>query len=383
MSATYKNIFNRKGVLNSEKKGLIQIRVTNKMKTRYFSTGLYVKPSEWSEKDGGCVVKHPNAIKYNSILRETRSKIEAFELTCVAGNIPFDLAMINIEDNKANESLIQFMYAELDAESSRITDSTFRMLKSFIHSVENSKIFTSISSVTLANIIKYDNYLHKKYDSVQTINIKHSKLRKYLYCAVRKGLLKSNPYVDFKFSKAGETKRKYLSLEQINALQEHQFHPRLEVIRDMFILSCFTGLAYSDVFKLKKEDIYMHNGTMFIITDRQKTDEESSIPLLPRAAEIIEKYRAKCEDKLLPVPSNQKFNAFLKEIQTICNIPINLTHHVARHTFATTITLENGVPIETVSRMLGHRSLKTTQIYAKMTRKRLADDMQKILSKLK
>lgn len=109
---------------------------------------------------------------------------------------------------------------------------------------------------------------------------------------------------------------------------------------------------------------------------------KSAIPLLPQAAAIIEKYRNRNDDRLLPVPSNQKTNQYLKEIQAICQIPIKMSSHVARHTFATTIALENGVPIETVSRMLGHTTLKTTQIYARITRNKLAADMEALNNKL-
>jgi site-specific recombinase XerD len=121
---------------------------------------------------------------------------------------------------------------------------------------------------------------------------------------------------------------------------------------------------------------------MFIITSRSKTEEESAIPLMPQAAAIVQKYNDQESDRLLPIPTNQRMNSYLKEIQALCNIPIELTTHVARHTFATTVTLENGVPIETVSRMLGHSDLSTTQIYARITRQKLADDMNNLTSKL-
>ncbi|MBN2744483.1 MAG: site-specific integrase [Marinilabiliaceae bacterium] len=385
MKATYKLIHNRAGKLNSEGKALIQLRIIHNRKTRFFSTGIYVKPGEWSDKDGGIIVKHPNAIKYNAIIRDLRQRIEAVELEAISQGRTFDLQAVNPDGGCSVDSLIDFMYAELEQERGKLSETTYVMTKSFIESVNKSAIFTTIGSATLANVERFDSYLRRTYPSVQTINLKHSKLRKYLYVAVKRGLLAQNPYQQFKLTKPAENKRKYLSFEQLAEIRDKELIPRLSAIRDMFLLSCYTGLAYSDVSKLKKADIYQHNGTMFIVTDRTKTDEESSIPLLPQAAEIIEKYAPKkrgADERLLPIPSNQKFNAYLKEIQTICNIPINLTHHIARHTFATTITLENGVPLETVSRMLGHANIKTTQIYAKMTRKRLADDMSDLASKL-
>jgi site-specific recombinase XerD len=180
-----------------------------------------------------------------------------------------------------------------------------------------------------------------------------------------------------------EVRRKFLSREHLHAIIEKEMpNQRLDTVKDMFLFSCFTGLAYSDVRKLTPKDFYTYNGTMFIITNRSKTDEESAIPLMPQAAAIVQKYNNPESDRLLPIPSNQRMNSYLKEIQALCNIPIEMTTHVARHTFATTVTLENGVPIETVSRMLGHADLSTTQIYARITRQKLADDMAKLTQKL-
>jgi site-specific recombinase XerD len=144
-----------------------------------------------------------------------------------------------------------------------------------------------------------------------------------------------------------------------------------------------TGLAYADVQKLKRSEISIGvDGEKWIFTRRQKTDIISRIPLLPIAQEILNRYmdneQCKNEDRVLPVLSNQKMNAYLKEIADLCGINKNLTYHIARHTFATTITLSNGVPIETVSKMLGHRNLKTTQHYAKILDRKISDDMKSI-----
>ena len=129
------------------------------------------------------------------------------------------------------------------------------------------------------------------------------------------------------------------------------------------------------------------DGEKWIFTRRQKTEDSSRIPLLPVALEIMNQYadhpQCRYDDKVLPVLSNQKMNAYLKEIADTCGIAKNLTFHIARHTFATTVTLSNGVPIETVSKMLGHRNLKTTQHYAKILDRKISDDMTVLRNKLK
>jgi len=163
--------------------------------------------------------------------------------------------------------------------------------------------------------------------------------------------------------------------------------PRLELVRDIYIFSCFTGLAYIDVEQLTEDKIsYGIDGGKWIFTHRQKTDNPSNIPLLPIAEEILEKYKnhPKClnSSRLLPILSNQKMNSYLKEVADICGIRKELTFHTARHTFATTVTLGNGVPMESVSKMLGHKSLRTTQHYAKVMDKKVSEDMALLKERL-
>lgn len=162
---------------------------------------------------------------------------------------------------------------------------------------------------------------------------------------------------------------------------------RLEQVRDIFIFCCFTGLAYIDVQQLRNDHLGIGiDGNKWIFKNRQKTDTRSKIPLLPIAEELVQKYsdHPKCvnEDRVLPVLSNQKMNSYLKEIGDVCGIQKEITFHMARHSFATSVTLTNGVPIESVSKMLGHRSLRTTQHYAKILDRKVSDDMELLKSKL-
>jgi site-specific recombinase XerD len=162
---------------------------------------------------------------------------------------------------------------------------------------------------------------------------------------------------------------------------------RLGLVRDIFLFSCYTGLAYIDVQKLRRSEIVKgHDGEQWIFTSRQKTDTPSRIPLMPYALSVIEKYKdhpqCELENRLLPILSNQKMNAYLKEIADLCGITKDLTFHIARHTFATTVTLLNGVPIESVSKMLGHTNIKTTQHYARILDLKVREDMGALRKKL-
>jgi site-specific recombinase XerD len=161
--------------------------------------------------------------------------------------------------------------------------------------------------------------------------------------------------------------------------------PRLARVRDIFLFSCYTGLAYVDVEKLTPKDVVIGiDKKKWVYTNREKTGNKSNIPLLPKAIAILEKYQpeAQATGRLLPVITNIKTNAYLKEIADLCSFQKNLTFHMARHTFATTVTLTNGVPIETVSNMLGHSKITTTQIYATVLEKKVSSDMLALERKL-
>ena len=230
------------------------------------------------------------------------------------------------------------------------------------------------------------------YKSVQHID--HNTTMKYIACikkmairALRNGWLQRDPFTGFSLA-LREVDRQALTAEELERMGEKTFSvDRLAQVRDIFLFSCFTGLAYADLQKLRRSEISIGiDGGKWIFTRRQKTDTASRIPLLPMAEEILKRYAGhpQCiqKDKVLPVLSNQKMNAYLKEIADCCDITKRLTFHIARHTFATTITLSNGVPIETVSKMLGHRNLKTTQHYAKILDKKVSQDMQALKERL-
>lgn len=211
-------------------------------------------------------------------------------------------------------------------------------------------------------------------------------LRKVMNMCVTNEWIQRNPFTNFRCANK-KVEREILTQEELHILHEKEFSiQRLEAVRDIFLFCCYTGYAFVDVEKLTPGDILTGiDGEKWIFTKRQKTKQKSNVPLLPPAMDIISKYQdheyCRVKGKLLPVKSNQKMNAYLKEIADLCGIQKKLTMHIARHTFATTVTLANGVPIESVSSMLGHSSIKTTQIYAKVIEKKVSEDMQVLRSK--
>lgn len=203
--------------------------------------------------------------------------------------------------------------------------------------------------------------------------------------AKENGYIKADPFANYRI-RIKKVDRGYLTQEELDSIIEKEFTTkRLAQVRDIFIFSCYTGLAYIDIKELREEHIRTSfDGNKWIMTHRHKTNTPVNVPLLDIPQAIINKYKGKLkEGQLLPVPSNQKTNQYLKEIADACGIDKNITFHLARHTFATTVTLSQGVPIESVSKMLGHTNIQTTQIYARITNEKISRDMAMLAAKMK
>ncbi|WP_246139819.1 site-specific integrase [Flagellimonas hymeniacidonis] len=247
---------------------------------------------------------------------------------------------------------------------------------------------TPIHRVDHKFITGFEYFLKTKQKLGHNTTIKYVvNFKKIIRIAYANEWIKRDPFFYWKASWKNKN-RECLTESELSLLAEEHFeNKRLDRVRDIFLFCCYTGLAYVDVKKLKKDNIVIGiDGKRWIKTYRNKTKTLSSIPLLSIAEIILKKYSHHSTvhpyGNLLPVPTNQKTNEYLKEIADVCGIKKNLTTHLARHTFATTVTLSNGVPIESVSKMLGHQSLKTTQIYAKVLDRKIADDMAALREKM-
>ena len=213
------------------------------------------------------------------------------------------------------------------------------------------------------------------------------RLKKMINLAIKLEWMQKSPFLSYKI-KIQHEQRICLTPIELSNLEKKIFTLyRLDYVRDLFVFCCYTGLAYIDAMNLTPQSLSDGiDGNKWIKTHRQKTNTPVNTPLLPKALKLLKKYeddpRAISNGKLFPVMSNQKMISYLKEIADLCGIDKNLTFHLARHTFATTVTLSNGVPIETVSKMLGHTKIATTQIYAKVLERKVSDDMERLRKKL-
>ncbi len=214
-----------------------------------------------------------------------------------------------------------------------------------------------------------------------------SNLKKVVILCINNGWLVKDPFASFSL-KLEDKEPVYLAKEEIQRLIEKDINNiRLQRVRDIFIFCCFTGLAFIDVKQLKRSEVCIGiDGQFWILKNRQKSAVPSRIPLLPIAIQILEKYQEDpgciAKDVLLPVLSNQKYNSYLKELSDISNIHKPLTSHSARHTFGTTVTLANRVPIESVKEMMGHKHIKQTLHYARVLPIKLSEDMQLLKERL-
>ena len=246
----------------------------------------------------------------------------------------------------------------------------------------------SIKSVNYQMIQQFSIFLKTDKECNHNTTIKFlQNLKTVTRLSIRSGWLLKDPFNGISLT-LKEVDRPYLSHEEIERLIAFNSpFDRLNRVRDFFVFSCFTGLAYIDVSKLKRSEIEGNEESGFWIrTRRQKTGGRANIPLLDIPMSIINNYSRlellRANDPILPILSNQKMNAYLKELADLCGIEKQLSFHVARHTFATTVTMMNGVPIETVSKMLGHKNLQSTQHYARIVDKKVGDDMKLLAAKL-
>lgn len=382
-----------KGTKSDE--ALIFLRITLNGQRAEFSTGRRCLPSQWSTS-ASKLIGATNEIKaFNMYLNTIQMKIyDAHRQLMQAGETITAESLKNKYQGKTDRPRMIMeifqdhndrMKALVGTEYAKLTH--VRYTTSLNHTLDFIKWQYKVNDMDITKInhafvTDYEYFLRTVKKCNNNTAVKYLKnFNKIINNCIKNGWIDKSPFINFT-TKLKEVNRVYLSEEEIQLLMNKEFATdRLSHIRDVFIFSCFTGLAYVDVANLKRSDInFAMNGEKWIFTKRQKTDSICNVPLLPPAEKIIQKYadHPQClqNDKLLPVSSNQKTNEYLKDIATLCGIDKVLTFHIARHTFATTVTLTNGVSIESVSKMLGHKSIKTTQHYAKIIDKKVGDDMR-------
>lgn len=375
----------------------IYVRITIDGKRSEFSTKKFIDPKKWDEKGMRVRGNSEEARTINSYLDTIRLQINQthLKLSFQGEAVSLDnfmetytgkkekartLVPIFKNHNQKVKELIGIEYAEGTYVRYETTLAHIQKFLKWKYQKDDIDIL-KIDNIFIHDL---DFYLRTEHKCANNTVMKYIKnFKKVVRICLANGWLEKDPFINYK-SKFIEIEKTFLTEEELEALiKKNLYNDRLDLVRDIFVFSCFTGLAYIDVKQLKPDNLIKGiDGQLWISTHRQKTDTPSKIPLLDTAKEIIEKYmdhpKSNNDNTLLPILTNQKMNAYLKEIADLCGINKILTFHCARHTFATTVTLSNGVPIESVSKMLGHKSIKTTQHYAKITDRKVANDMESL-----
>ncbi|HEY9184329.1 MAG TPA: site-specific integrase [Salegentibacter sp.] len=373
----------------------LNCRLTFNKERKEFATGLKTNPDTWNAK---LQISESDSL-LNSNLEVIRSKIQKAYISLELEQDNFtvqdiankylkkpgqDKTYLIIYYNSYLKKLKSLIGKELKESTYRKFEYVGNDLKNFVRS-KYKKRDIPLEDLKLSFLDDFDYYLKTKKGQKQvTINKSIQRLRKVVKVAYAEGLLNHNPFLLHKPKRVRKVVT-YLSVEELEALETYEFKlPRLELVRDLFVFSCYTGLAYLEMKGLKKKHIIRNfDGKLWIQMKREKTEKNLSIPILDKANDIISKYSGHSE-LIFPAYSNQKINAYLKEIAVIVGIEKNLTHHVARKTFATTILLFNGVPMEVVSELLGHSSIQITQdYYGKIVQKKVGLEMADLTKRLK
>lgn len=372
----------------------LEVSLRSKTERSIISLSPKVKPEQWNQElqcvDGDSI----ETKEINEYISVTRSKLYSIQSKLILQEKPFDLKLIiDIFKGKVVDKskwLVKH-FREYNAEyetlvGKTITKSTYMKHETSLkHLQQYLKEKYGRDDILMSEMNK--SFLDGLYNFIR-VDLKISnntavgyikKLKKVVTIAFNDGVISSNPFGTFKMQL--ETKDvTFLSLDEIKTIYNKEISiKRLEEVRDIYIFACFTGLAFIDVmtFEADKHLKQSTDGSLIIQKKRQKTGVMCTIPLLDIPKQILEKY-----DYELPQLSNQKMNAYLKEVQTICGIEKNIHFHQARHSFCTSVTLNNNIPLTSVAKMVGHTTTKHTQHYAKVLESTLSNEMNILNSKI-
>ncbi len=374
-------------------------RITVNGQAVQFSAKVEIKPDYWNVKAGKAIGKTSGVQEVNAILESTKTTmtkiyrdLQERETNVTPERIKNVFFGIEIRHHMLlelfkhhNEDVFKLIGISKSKATYQKYEVTRKHLTNFIKEKYNVSDI-SLKEINNMFISDFEVYLLTTAGCKSNTTAKFMQFfKRIIIIAKSNGWIYTDPFANYKI-RIARVDRGYLTQEQLDVIIGKKFAlKRLELVRDIFVFSCYTGLAYIDVKNLRQKHIRTSfDGNLWVMTKRQKTDVQSNIPLLDVAKQILEKYKGTLPDeKVLPILSNQKMNAYLKEIGDLCGIEQNLTFHLARHTFGTTVTLAKGVPIETVSKMLGHTNIKTTQIYARITNSKIGNDMAVLAGHLK
>ena len=369
-------------------------RISVDGKNTAFTTGLEIHPSDWDAGSGTATGKTKEIIAINQKIEDFKSEISVHyqNLTEEKGYVTAEVLKNALQGINSKHTSVIRAYNELVEEKSKstgilIVKSTMEKYRTAIKHFKNfvkEKYGVDDIPFGKADIELIESFaLYQKIDlrlSPDTIRINMIPLRTLIGRAYKRKLIRQNPFFDYRPEKI-ITKRRWISQDELNRIMKAELdYPSHVFTRDMFVFSCFTGICHADLCNLKHSDIRnREDGSLMIVLERRKTGVSACIPVLPIALKILDKYKDSqftgWGGKVFRMQTVSGMDRHLKKIAEVAKVDKCLTFHMGRHTYSTTVCLSHGVPIETLSRMLGHSSIATTQIYAEVTRMKINEDM--------
>lgn len=378
-------VFDRKKTATNQKAALIQLEVTSQSKRRFITTGVKVLNGQFKAGRVVCRTDAPELNdRINTLINEVNAIVDESNRKKMTFQLSFLDGITDGFDHHRSLSFVGYMWTRLDEKA--IAPGTKKQHAKVIRFLETEyKKLTEFSDLTLPAIIRLDEYLRKRIIKdgqlmcAASVYTYHKVIRLYINDAINDGILNENPYTHFRCNKGKSKVRTVLSMDEVHMMENYPARtPFEEKIRDLFIVQCYTGLAYADLMATDFRKLQPVGDDLVLIDEtRQKSGTRFILFILPPVRDVLLRYNFE-----LPHLAYDVYNRNLKAIATAAGIKKNVTTHIGRHTFATTIALSSGIPIEVVSKMLGHTNIQTTQIYAKILPLQVLDAFRKIKSNM-
>lgn len=374
-----KAVFDRKKKASAITSGIVEIEIVfNRTQRKILSTGIELYSNQW---DDGLVVRHAESRKLNKQITDLIKKYESISRAIIQEGYEVTYqtfsAALERKSGKYGTDFIDFCYDVMDRRGLRA--STLRAHKCTLETLRESKIIRTFDDLTFENIKKFDTWLKKQDPDREqpTIYNYHKRLKPYINEAVSLGIIEESPYLRFKAERGKHKPKEALNEDELAAVRSLDLSDEsLIKARDLFVFCCFTGLAHADMdaFDFSHDVVTVH-GRNYIDKQRVKTGTKYYTPILPPAMDVLEKYHYQ-----LPRFTQQAYNRLLKCIGSLIGTKKNLSSHIARYTFATTVLLAHEVPIESVSKMMGHTRIQITQVYAKILNSSIEKQAERLSS---
>ena len=381
----YRLVYNRKKQLNKQGTALVQVEALLNQRKVYFRTNLYLKPEHWNSRNAQ-VDNHPQAHDLNSMLFEFVLHLQAIELSLWKRGIPVTLSLLKDAIKKDKPVNVTFpVFAKIYVQESDRKRSTKENLMTTITVLQEFRPGIDFKDITYTFLRDFEVHLKEKGNSVNTIAKHLRQLRTLVNEAINQGYIPSDAYPFRKYKIKQEKGRKeFLTPDELKRLENLDVDKKLRHVLDAFLFCCYTGLRYSDFCQLTPENIIRVNGKRWLYFKSVKTDVEIRLPLHllfeGKALAVLERYDIVTD--FAKIGPNSEANKYLAQLAAFARIRKHITYHTARHTCAT-LLVHQGVPITTVQKLLGHTSVRTTEVYSEVLSNTIIRDLKAVKRKKK